>query len=104
MNTVNVTVEQRKCVVATLEIKTRVWDSTLSTAEKFHREEPYIENIQCQKIKEVVPIEHMLQMIYQCVVLNVKLCLYVFVSESGIIYSAILFVDRTVLSPDLTTV
>lgn len=97
-----VTVLQCTFVSSTVKIKRHVPVSTLSTAEQYHREEPYIDTIRCKHIKEVAPLKHMLQMIHQNNVLNVNLCLYISSSETEILYSVIVIVKKDVERAFLT--
>ena len=83
--------------MATVEVKMRVSDNSLSTVTCDQTVIPDIEKWDSEYVNCKVPGDHFLQILHQCVVLQVNIGIYVCSSETGIVFIVVILFDEHII-------
>lgn len=84
--------------VWSLEIKMLLSDGSVNEVKPLVRTTPYVNEWNSAKIREVVPNEHLCQIIYQGSVLKLNIVLYFCASETAILYYAVIHIQDYLLN------
>lgn len=90
--------EENVYTIGTIEIKTRISASSLNSVARYARSEPYVYRWSSTELQEMVPRDHLCQILHQCNVLNVNTALYACASETGLLFTVLIIVDDVQLS------
>lgn len=83
-------------IVATVEMKTKVSDNGVSQALPSATADVTAVKLSTGECAELVPVEHQLQLLHQCICTPLDVGLYVCASESQVLYTAIVVVPEEV--------
>lgn len=90
--------DETRVSVATVEIKTRVADTTVNDGSSHVSVTPYVGAWNSAQILRVVPSDHLGQILHQCYVLGVNVAVYACASETGLLYTAIIHVPNSAIA------
>lgn len=75
----------------------------MSSSDVHHKDVPDVGVSGFDTIKTVVPTDHQCQLLQQCIILGVKVAVYVCRSETGVLYTAIVYFPVNWIALGLST-